>query len=116
VVARRRTPLADDAREAIADPSNLVVVSAASAWEIAIKQSVGKLSIHDDVVLEELLREEGFEKLPIGFAHAREAGALPPHHRDPFDRMLVAQARLESLVLVTRDPSFDPYDLVVLAA
>lgn len=107
--------LAGDARlgpattELIADPSREVMVSAASVWEIAIKRSVGKLDATFDVV--EQLREQSFGELPVRAAHALEAGDLPPHHRDPFDRMLVAQARLEDLLLVTVDPMLDPYDV-----
>lgn len=104
-------PMADDARAAIADPGTLVAVSAASVWEIGIKRAIGKLQV--DGFLEEHL--EPFEPLPISWAHATTAAALPPHHRDPFDRMLVAQAQIENLTLVTSDPAMAAYDVAVLA-
>jgi PIN domain nuclease of toxin-antitoxin system len=94
--------LSPGAHAAIADGANLVFVSAASAWEMGIKARLGKLNVPDD--LEEQLRRERFTELPVRIAHARESSALPPLHRDPFDRMLVAQSRIESLTLVTADP------------
>lgn len=104
-------PMADDARAAIADPGTLVAVSAASLWEIGIKRAIGRLQV--DGSFEEHLGP--FEPLPISWAHATAAAALPPHHRDPFDRMLVAQAQIENLTLVTRDPAMAAYDVAVLA-
>ena len=94
--------------------STRVFVSAASAWEAAIKASLGKLRIPH--AFEEGVDACGFEKLPIVFRHAERAGRLPPHHRDPFDRMLVAQATEEKLTLVTADKQFEPYDVPVLWA
>ena len=111
--------LADDdrlgrsARDAIAD-ADVVVVSAVSAWEIAIKQAVGKLTGPRDLAGE--IRANGFTELPVTSAHALAAGELPPHHSDPFDRMLVAQARLEDLTLVTRDPRLAEYGIAHLRA
>jgi len=102
------------AREAIRNGNNRVQVSAASAWEISIKAALGKLRFDSD--LGDVLDASGFDPLAIGFDHARVAGALPPVHRDPFDRMLVAQAQLEVLTLVTRDPVFSRYDVATLAA
>ena len=96
----------------IADPGELVVVSAASIWEAAIKAALGKLETPE--ALSAVVVDEGFEPLPITFAHAEHAGALPPHHRDPFDRMLIAQAFIEGLTVVTHDPAFDPYGLDLL--
>ncbi len=98
----------------IADPATLVVVSAASIWEASIKQALGKLKAPES--LAEVVIEEGFKPLPIAFDHATRAGQLPPHHRDPFDRMLIAQAALEGLTIVTHDPAFDPYEVDVLKA
>ena len=106
--------LADEARSAIVDPENLVVVSAASTWEIAIKRALGKLKAPRDV--RGALDASGFVALPITVEHCVAAGALPARHRDPFDRMLVAQARIEHLVVVTRDPRFALYSVDVLAA
>jgi PIN domain nuclease of toxin-antitoxin system len=96
----------------IADPAVLVAVSAASIWEASIKQALSKLTVPGS--LAEAALANGFEPLAITFAHAERAGALPPHHRDPFDRMLVAQAELEDLTLVTRDPAFDPYGVALV--
>jgi len=93
--------LSDYARQLIADPGNAVFASAASAWELAIKQALGRLTI--DGSLEAAVRDEGFLTLPITFTHAQETQALPPIHHDPFDRMLVAQARVEALHLLTAD-------------
>ena len=78
----------------------------------AIKTALGKLETPE--ALGAAVVREGFEPLPITFDHADRAGALPPHHRDPFDRMLVAQALTEGLTLVTHDPAFDPYGVEVL--
>lgn len=111
--------LADDpeldrsAADAIAG-AEVVAVSAASAWEIGIKQAMGKLRGPDDLVGE--LAGNGFTELPVTVAHALAAGALPPHHADPFDRMLVAQARLEACTLVTRDPRLGAYGVALLQA
>lgn len=106
--------LSTEAREAISDPSNEVCVSAASAWEIAIKKVLGKLDAPDD--LEFQIPENRFTPLPIDVKHGLAIGALPPTHRDPFDRMLVVQARLEGLLLVTRDEIIPSYDVPVLLA
>lgn len=94
--------------------ADLVFVSAATAWEAAIKATLGRLSIPE--AIEAGVEKSGFEKLPILFAHAEEAARLPRHHLDPFDRMLVAQARLEGLTLVTGDRQMEPYDVEVVWA
>jgi PIN domain nuclease of toxin-antitoxin system len=91
-----------------------VRVSAATMWEIAIKQALGKIAAPTD--LPERVRDSGFRELPIGFAHAMAAGRLPQIHRDPFDRMLVAQARCAGLTLVTRDHHCQQYDVAILPA
>jgi len=91
-----------------------VRVSAATLWEIAIKQALGKIAAPDD--LPERVRDCGFRELPIGSAHAMAAGRLPPVHKDPFDRMLVAQARSEGLTLVTRNAHCKQYDVPILSA
>lgn len=106
--------LGESARRAITDGHNVVFVSAASAWEISIKRSLGKLEAPDD--LEFAITKTGFRPLPITLAHARHAGELPPHHADPFDRMLVAQAGLEALTLVTRDARLGDYEVAILDA
>lgn len=106
--------LAASAREAIADPANEVAVSAASAWEISIKKSLGKLVAPDD--LEDQVQASGFAPLPITLAHGLAAGQLPRHHEDPFDRMLIAQAIGEGMTVVTRDKRFDAYRVSTVAA
>ncbi|MFP4614782.1 MAG: type II toxin-antitoxin system VapC family toxin [Thiohalorhabdus sp.] len=102
------------ARKRIAEPANPVYVSAATGWEIGIKKALGKLQAPDD--LDAVVAEEGFTHLPITFFHGEQAGALPAHHRDPFDRMLVAQAQAEGLVVVTRDPQIKAYGIRTLNA
>ena len=106
--------LAGPARRSIADPSNDVLVSAASIWELSIKQELGKLRIDAD--LEAEIETAGFSGLPVTIADAVAAGALPRHHRDPFDRMLIAQANRLDAVIVTRDRAFASYDVKVLTA
>ncbi len=105
--------LQQPARSAITQ-ADLVFVSAASAWEAAIKAFLGKLDLPD--TLESGVEDSGFSKLTITFSHAEAAAALPPHHSDPFDRMLVAQARAEGLTLVTHDRKLEPYDVPILWA
>jgi PIN domain nuclease of toxin-antitoxin system len=100
------------AREAIASPENEVIVSAASAWEIAIKKAVGRLDAPDGLI--EAVEANDFETLPITLAHAIAAGTLPPHHSDPFDRMLIAQARTDGLTLISIDKRFPQYDVDLL--
>lgn len=110
--------LADDpalpapAGEAIADPDADVVVSAATAWEIAIKKASGRLEAPDDLV--DALEANEFDTLTITTDHALAAGALPAHHADPFDRMLIAQALAEGMTVVTVDSRFADYDVDVL--
>lgn len=102
------------ARAAIGAPRASVFVSAASAWEISIKRALGKLVAPDDIA--EQLAAHRFEPLSITIDHASAAGDLSPHHADPFDRMLVAQAHAEELTIVTRDPRFASYGIPTLAA
>jgi PIN domain nuclease of toxin-antitoxin system len=85
-----------------------VLVSAASIWEIAIKASLRKLDA-DAAVVREAIGPSGFDELPVTGAHAARVAALPGHHRDPFDRLLVAQAQIEGLVLLTADTQLQPY-------
>jgi PIN domain nuclease of toxin-antitoxin system len=103
--------LSQAARDTIGE-GDLVYVSAASAWEIAIKASQGKLDFPGR--LEEQLLQNEFRSLPVSIPHALAAADLPPHHRDPFDRMLIAQARLESLTLLTSDARLKAYDAPML--
>lgn len=89
-------------RAAIRDPANELLLSVASAWEIEIKRAIGKLVAPDDWM--ERTAEFGVRWLPVRAEHVRALRLLPPHHRDPFDRILVAQSRVEDLRLVTHDP------------
>ena len=98
--------LAGAARRAI-EAADTVYVSAASAWEVAIKIALGRLRPARTV--EQAAEESGFLELPITSRHAERVAGLPAHHRDPFDRLLIAQAEIEALTLVTRDPVFDRY-------
>ena len=100
------------ARQEISEAANTVAVSAASVWEAEVKRQQGKLDVSVD--WEEQLELGAFLPLHITFAHGVAAAQLPLHHRDPFDRMLVAQARLESLTLVTGDTRLRRYDVPVL--
>jgi PIN domain nuclease of toxin-antitoxin system len=104
--------LSSKAAEIIEDPSNTLRVSIASLWEISIKLGLGKLSLQNSFSeLEEVLQQLKIEVLPITFSDTECYLNLPLHHRDPFDRILVAQAINHSLVLVSRDVAFDAYDL-----
>ena len=91
--------------------ADMVFVSAATAWEMAIKSALGKLVARGTVT--EALADYGFSSLPITVRHADGARTLPSHHRDPFDRMLIVQAQIEELTIVTRDPVFARYDVAV---
>lgn len=102
------------AAKAVRDGRNTVLVSAASIWEIAIKRAAVKLRAPSDLL--DVVAAAGFGSLPITAGHAHVAGALEPHHRDPFDRMLVAQAQVESLMVVTRDERLAAYGIDILAA
>lgn len=102
----------DPARRAIADARNHLVVSAASVWELAIKQGQGKLEVPEGRL--ESLLDADLELLPMSPAHALAAGRLPPRHGDPFDRMLIAQAQLEGLTIVGGDGVFAAYGVPTL--
>ena len=108
--------LSEPARNEIADPGNGVYVSAASAWEMAIKTGLGRLTAQPDLQswLPARLSTERFVPLPVTLAHALGVERLPFHHRDPFDRILIAQANAEGMALVTRDSAFDRYELRLL--
>ncbi len=103
--------LGTQARRAIASADS-VFVSAAVLWEIVIKAQLGKLQASLDAVFD--LSADGFRELPIRGIHARVAGELPPHHKDPFDRMIAAQAQVEELTLVTSDDVFRKYGVSTL--
>lgn len=105
---RRLSPAA---RRAISGADS-VQVSAAALWEIVIKAQLGKIEASLDAVFD--LSADGFRELPIRGIHARAAGELPPHHKDPFDRMIAAQAQIEDLTLVTSDAIFTAYGVRTL--
>jgi len=106
--------LSQGARRAIRDGSNTVYVSAAAVWEIAIKKALGKLAAPDD--LEAAMTANRFLPLPITIPHSLAVLALPAHHRDPFDRMLIAQAIHEKFRLVTRDADIQKYPVPQIVA
>ncbi len=105
--------LSSAARSAIIDGRNVVYVSAATAWEIAIKRGIGKLKIPQNNYLEEL-RLHRFTPLSITTEHALAVENLPSHHKDPFDRLLIAQAQVEHLTLITRDQRLSLYDVKII--
>ncbi len=104
--------LSPAATEAIRDGSNVVFVSAATAWELAIKKALGKLQVPDNY--QEGLRRYRFTLLDITTEHALAVEHLPPHHKDPFDRMLIVQAQIERLTLVTHDPNMKSYGVPII--
>ena len=101
------------ARAAIADSANRILVSPASHWEVAIKLSTGKYTLHVPfaVFVQEAIFDNGFAILPIEPSHTAELVALPYHHRDPFDRLIIAQAIVEKLQVISADPAFDLYPI-----
>jgi PIN domain nuclease of toxin-antitoxin system len=111
------TPIRLDAdqRRALATPENHVAVSSATVWEIAIKAALGRLTFPLDQ-FDDLMQRMGFETMPILPAHSIVAESLPRHHADPFDRMLVAQAMVENLILVTSDVMMKRYDVRILGS
>ena len=108
------TLLSEQALTAIRNPDNQIIVSVVSAWEIGIKKTLGKLESPEN--LKEAIADAEFELMPIDYEHAWQVKDLPPHHRDPFDRLLVSQATVENLTLVTRDPKLKPYNVPILEA
>ena len=106
--------LSNKARVPISDGSNLIFVSAAVIWEIRIKQSLGKLDIPPN--FRQVLEQQPFEHLAITIEHAHAVGGLPAIHRDPFDRMLIAQAKTEGFTILTRDPLFREYMVPLIQA
>ena len=106
--------LSKAARDAIIDGGNRVFVSAVSVWEIGIKKALGKLDTPDDLL--ELVKQHRFTELAINLEHADYVSNLPSIHKDPFDRMLIAQAMVEKLILVTRDGFIPKYDVKCLKA
>jgi len=113
--------LSRQARQAIVDPNNEVYVSLASAWELCIKARLGKLHptfnalIGSDAIFVAQIEASGFQLLPIAAPHVFATRRLPLHHRDPFDRLLIAQALADGLTIVTHDPEFAPYGVALIA-
>ena len=108
------TLLSEQALTAIRDSDNQIIVSVVSAWEIAIKKALGKLESPDN--LKEMITDSGFELMSIDYEHAWQVKDLPSHHRDPFDRLLVNQAKIEHLTFVTRDSWLNAYNVPILKA
>lgn len=104
--------LSENARRHLSDDTNRVLLSAAVVWEIAIKRSLGKLVVPEEYLT--LLLDAGVQPLPVSVAHAAAIEHLPPHHRDPFDRMLVSQAVIEGGALISRDDALRPYDVTLV--
>lgn len=104
--------LSVNARRHLTDDTNRVLLSAAVVWEIAIKRSLGKLTVPDEYL--SLLLDAGVQPLAVTVDHAAAVEHLPPHHRDPFDRMLVSQAAIEGGALVSRDDALRPYDVTLV--
>lgn len=105
--------LSKRASSTINDSENTVLISAATAWELSIKSALGKLHALQFVMdFSRYVEEEGFVELPIAIPHAIRAGLLPPHHKDPFDRLLVAQAQELSIPVLSSDRGLDEYDVI----
>jgi PIN domain nuclease of toxin-antitoxin system len=109
---RQLRSLSRPLRAAIEDEANDIFVSAASIWEIAIKRAAGKLNFRRSIV--DAVSDFGFEILAVTGSHAEQAGGLPRHHNDPFDRLIVAQAYLEGMTLGTQDRLMQPYGVATL--
>ena len=112
-VTSRGSRLSDVARNVLSDGTNEVAVSMASVWEMSIKVGTGRMELPDLIerYVPDRLRHHGFDLIPIELQHAFRAGDLPRIHGDPFDRMLIAQAQIEGLALLTADPAIGRYDV-----
>lgn len=110
--------VADDVRDRLAEGSTQLLLSAVSSWEIAIKHALGKLELPEPPrdYVPSRMRSSGVDGLQVSHAHALHVATLPHHHGDPFDRLLVAQAQLEDLALVTADRQLDRYDIAIIRA
>lgn len=108
--------MSDASRELIEVGTTVVLVSAASLYEISIKVALGRLELpgEPEAYVPQLLERHGFGALPIDAAHALRAGSLPPIHRDPWDRLIVAQAQIEGLPVITANPAIGRYDVDVI--
>jgi PIN domain nuclease of toxin-antitoxin system len=112
------TRLNDRARDSIASLENALYFSAASSWEIAIKCAIGKLKLPEspERYVPARLESQGMVGMPVEHVHALRVASLPDHHRDPFDRLLVAQAQIEKMTLLTTDPLIAAYDVKTIWA
>lgn len=110
--------LSPAARRLVSSEENDLVFSAASSWEIAIKHALGKLKLSGEPaeLVAEWMMRTGVTPLPVLHRHALHVASLPPHHRDPFDRLLIAQAQIEDLAVLTADRQFERYDVKVKGA
>jgi PIN domain nuclease of toxin-antitoxin system len=108
--------LSSPARKVITDGNNELYFSAASAWEIAIKAQIGRLKLSEkpEILIPEQLARNAFESLPINIRHALHVFNLPEHHRDPFDRIIISQAIIEGLNIITSDREFSKYPVEVI--
>ncbi|MGL6341425.1 MAG: type II toxin-antitoxin system VapC family toxin [Waterburya sp.] len=106
--------LSKEAQEIIVDHNNIICVSLISLWEISIKQNIGRLDIPKEFF--EVVMEGGFEILTLTMDQIKKYRTLPLHHRDPFDRMLIIQARQQKLILITRDSEISKYDVEIVKA
>ena len=110
--------LSPESRSLLSSSRNVVYLSAASAWELAIKAALGKIELPEPVetYVPTRMARQGITALPITHTHALRVSTLPPHHRDPFDRLLIAQALVEGLPILTADAAFDRYEVEVIRA
>ncbi|MDN5918829.1 MAG: type II toxin-antitoxin system VapC family toxin [Pseudonocardia sp.] len=110
--------LSAESRDRLVDPSSTLLLSAASSWEIAIKSATGKLDLPAPArdFVPSRMQRDAVDGLPVTHAHALQVATLPPLHRDPFDRLLVAQAQLERIPIMTADGQIPRYDVEVLPA
>lgn len=107
--------LGDDSMALVEHPDNELLLSAASSWEISVKYALGRLPlpVPPATYVPDRMRANGVRGLPVTHRHALHVATLPPHHRDPFDRLLIAQAQLDKLTILTADRVFDTYDVPV---
>ena len=110
--------LTPECRRLLSSSRNVIYLSAASAWELAIKDALGKIELPEPVetYVPTRMARQGITALPITHTHALTVSTLPPHHRDPFDRLLIAQAIVERLPILTADAAFDRYGVEVIRA
>jgi len=110
--------LTPECRRLLSSSRNVIYLSAVSAWELAIKDALGKIELPEPVetYVPTRMARQGITALPITHTHALTVSTLPPHHRDPFDRLLIAQAIVERLPILTADTAFDRYDVEVIRA